>query len=64
VRSIILKCHPSTAAKIREGKVKSLFKLQFKYLTKITLREDAAVSPDTFEFLSAKTGHDLTTEFD
>ena len=64
VRSIILKCHPSTAAKIREGKVKSLFKLQFKYLTKITLREDASVSPDTFEFLSAKTGHDLTTEFD
>jgi len=64
VRSIILKCHPSTAAKIREGKVKSLFKLQIKYLTKITLKEDSSISPDTFEFLSAKTGHDLTREFD
>lgn len=63
-RSIIIKCHPSTAAKIREGKFKSLFKLQLKYLVKITLREDASISPDTFEFYSAKTGHDLTQEFD
>lgn len=63
-RSIILKCHPSTAAKIREGKIKSLFKLQLKYLVKITLREDPSISPDTFEFFSAKTGHDLTVEFD
>ena len=63
-RSIILKAHPSTAAKIREGKIKSLFKLQLKYLVKIDLREDASISPDTFEFFSAKTGHDLTMEFD
>lgn len=63
-RSIIIKCHPSTAAKIREGKFKSLFKLQLKYLVKIALREDASISPDTFEFYSAKTGHDLTQEFD
>jgi len=63
-RSIIIKCHPSTAAKIREGKFKSLFKLQLKYLVKITLREDASISADTFEFYSAKTGHDLTQEFD
>jgi len=63
-RSIILKAHPSTAAKIREGKVKSLFKLQLKYFVKIELREDASISPDTFEFYSAKSGHDLTREFD
>ena len=63
-RSLILKAHPSTAAKFREGKIKSLFKLQFKYLVKIDLREDASISPDTFEFFSAKTGHDLTREFD
>ena len=63
-RSIILKAHPSTAAKIREGKVKSLFKLQLKYFVKIELREDASISPDTFEFFSAKSGHDLTREFD
>ena len=63
-RSIIMKAHPSTAAKIREGKFKSLFKLQLKYLVKIELREDSTISPDTFEFFSAKTGRDLTTEFD
>jgi ribonuclease G len=63
-RSIILKSHPSTITKIREGKVKSLFKLQLKYLVKITLREDASLSADTFEFYSSKTGHDLTGEFD
>jgi ribonuclease G len=63
-RSIIIKSHPSTTAKIREGKIKSLFKLQLKYLVKITLREDASISPDTFEFFSAKTGRDLTQEFD
>lgn len=63
-RSIIIKCHPSTAAKIREGKIKSLFKLQLKYFVKITLKEDASITPDTFEFLSAKTGRELTQEFD
>lgn len=63
-RSIIIKCHPSTAAKIREGKIKSLFKLQLKYFVKITLKEDASITPDTFEFLSAKTGRELTREFD
>jgi len=63
-RSIIIKSHPSTIAKIREGKFKSLFKLQLKYLVKITLREDASLSADAFEFYSAKTGHDLTRDFD
>jgi len=63
-RSIILKAHPSTAEKFREGKIKSMFKLQLKYLVKINLKEDAALSPDTFEFFSAKTGRELTREFD
>lgn len=63
-RSIILKAHPSTAAKIRDGKVKSLFRLQVKYLVRIDLREDPSISPDTYEFLSAKTGRELTREFD
>jgi ribonuclease G len=63
-RSIILKCHPSTAAKIKEGKIVSLRFLQLKYFTRIKLKEDPDISPDTFEFHSAKTGHDLTAEFD
>lgn len=63
-RSIIVKAHPSTAAKIREGKIKSLFRLQLRFLVKIEIRDDASISPDTFEFLSAKTGRELTREFD
>ncbi len=63
-RSIIVKAHPSTAAKIRQGKIKSLFRLQLRYLVKIELRDDASISPDTFEFLSGKTGRELTREFD
>jgi ribonuclease G len=63
-RSIVLKCHPSTASKIREGKVTSLFKLQFKYRTRIVLKEVQNMSPDTFEFYSSKTGHELTREFE
>lgn len=63
-RSIILKCHPSTAVKLREGKIKSLMKLQLKYFTKIKIKEDESISPDTFEFNSAKTGRELTREFE
>jgi ribonuclease G len=63
-RSIILKSHPSTATKIKEGKVTSLFKLQLKYRTKIALKEDQNMTPDTFEFYSTKTGHELTRDFE
>ena len=63
-RSIILKSHTSTAAKIRDGKIISLLKLQLKYRTRITLKEDANMTPDTFEFFSSKTGHELTREFE
>jgi ribonuclease G len=64
VRSIIVKCHPATAAKLREGKTSSIFKLQFKYFTRIKLKEDERVLPDTFQFFSAKTGNELTKEFE
>jgi ribonuclease G len=64
VRSIIVKCHPATAAKLREGKISSIFKLQCKYFTRIKLKEDERVLPDTFQFFSAKTGNELTKEFE
>ncbi len=63
-RSIIIKCHPSTAAKMREGKVKSLTKLQIKYFTRLKLEESEAVKPGKFKFISAKTGKDLTQLID
>jgi ribonuclease G len=63
-RNIIIKCHPSVAAKLREGKIKSLTKLQLKFLIRIKLQEDASLPADTFVFISGKTGDDLTKEIE
>ncbi len=62
VRSIVVKCNPSTAAKLREGKITSLIKMQLKFLIRIKLQEDENIPPDSFVFISAKTGNDLTRE--
>lgn len=63
-RSIIIKCHPSTALKLKEGKVKSLTKLQIRYLTSIKIQEDESVLPGSFRFYSKKTGKELSKNFD
>lgn len=59
---IILNVHPSVGVKLREGKIKLLTKLQFKYFIRIKLVETENVSPISFRFVSAKTQKDLTTE--
>jgi len=61
-RSIIIRCHPSVSEKLKEGKIKGLTKLQFKYLIKITLEEDASVPVGQFRFYSKKTLKELTVE--
>jgi ribonuclease G len=61
-RSIIVKCHPSVAEKLSEGKIKGLTKLQFKYLVKITLEEDESVPVGQFRFFSRKTQKEITDE--
>ncbi len=63
-RNIVIRCHPSTALKLREGKIKSLTKLQFKYFTKLTIEEDNNVTPGSFRFFSKKTGKELSKGFD
>jgi ribonuclease G len=63
-RTIIIKCHPSTAAKLREGKIKSLTKLQLKFFIRIKLQEDTNLPADSFIFISGKTGNDLTKEIE
>ncbi|MBT8378351.1 MAG: Rne/Rng family ribonuclease [Ignavibacteria bacterium] len=63
-RNLIIKCHPSTAAKLREGKIKSLMKLQLKFFIRIKLQEDEGVAPDSFVFISGKSGDDLTKEIE
>ena len=63
-RSLIIKCHPSTAANLREGKIKSLTKFQIKYFTRLKVEETVSVKPGKFKFISSKTGKDLTQLFD
>lgn len=61
-RSILIKCHPSVAAKLKEGTVKSLFKLQLKYFVKLRLIEDETMPVGQIKFFSAKTEKELTDE--
>jgi ribonuclease G len=61
-RSIIVKCHPTVATKLREGKIKGLTRLQFKYLVKLKLEEDESIPVSQFRFFSRKTQKDLTEE--
>ena len=61
-RSILVKCHPSVAAKLKEGTVKSLFKLQLKYFIKLKLVEDQGMPVGQIKFFSAKTEKELTDE--
>jgi ribonuclease G len=61
-RAIIIKCHPTVAGKLREGKIKGLTRLQFKYLVKITLEEDESVPVGQFRFFSKKSQKELTNE--
>lgn len=60
---LILNVHPSLGAKMKEGKIKNITKLQFKYFVRIKLVENENVNPTTFRFVSAKTQKDLTAEF-
>jgi ribonuclease G len=60
---LILNVHPSLGIKLREGRVKRITKLQFKYFIKIKLVEDENFNPATFSFLSAKTGKDITADY-
>ena len=59
-RNLIIKCNPTTASKLREGKIKSLFKLQVKFFMRLKLEEDESIYPGRFKFFSANTGEELT----
>lgn len=61
-RSIIIKAHPTVAAKIRESKFNTLTKLQFKHFVRLRLEEDDAIPLGQFRFYSKKTGKELSEE--
>jgi ribonuclease G len=61
-RSLIIKCHPIVASRLKEGRIKSLTKLQLKYFLKLKLEESEAVPPGQFRFFSKKTGKEISEE--
>jgi ribonuclease G len=61
-KSLIVKCHPTVAVKLKEGKIKPLTKLQLKYFIRIILIEDESVPIGQFRFFSKKSNKELTEE--
>jgi ribonuclease G len=62
-RSLIIKCHPTVAEKLRKGEFKSLTKLQFKYFVRLRIEEDETMPLGEFKFFSKKNQKELTDEF-
>jgi len=61
-RSLLIKCHPMVASKLKENKFKSIIKLQFKYFVKLKLIEDESMPLGQVKFFSRKTQQELTDE--
>lgn len=61
--SLIIKCHPADAERLKGGKFGLLTKLQLKYFVKLKLEEDTSVPVGSFKFYSKKTANDLTDLF-
>ncbi|MCH7828105.1 MAG: Rne/Rng family ribonuclease, partial [Bacteroidetes bacterium] len=62
-RSLIIRCNPFVAAKLREGTIKTLTKLRFRYRLKLKLEEDPSLSLEQIKFYSKVTGKDLTEDY-
>ncbi len=62
VRSITIKCHPNVGEKLKEGKIKSITKLQFKYLIRLKLVEDETIPLGRFKFFETKSGKEVTED--
>ena len=61
-RSLLIKCHPLLASKLKENKFKSFFKLQFKYFVRLKLVEDESMPLGQIKFFSKKTQKELTED--
>jgi ribonuclease G len=57
---IILRVHPSIAAYLKEGSIKRLTKLKFRYFLFIKLEEDAKLPIGEFHVVSTKLNQDIT----
>jgi len=61
-KSIIIKCHPSTAEKLKEGFFNPLVKLQLKYLMKIRIKEDSTFHVEQLKFYNPKDEKEIILE--
>lgn len=61
-RSLILKCNPNVALKLKEGYVSTLTKLQLKNLMLIKITEDANLQMDQFKFYFGSTKKEVTDD--
>ncbi|GAB1350264.1 hypothetical protein MASR1M107_24790 [Ignavibacteriales bacterium] len=59
-RSVIIKCHPFVAQKLKEGFPSTLAKMQMRYMLRIRIEEDNAFNSDQFKVIARKTKQDLT----
>ncbi len=62
-KSLIVKCHPTFAAKLRVGKLRMLLKFRFKYGVRLRIEEDEKMPIGQVKFFSRKTQKELTEEF-
>jgi len=61
-RALIIRCHPVVAAKLKEGRIKVITKLQLKHLVKIKVVEDESVPIGEVKIFSKKTQKEYTDE--
>lgn len=62
-RSITLKVHPTLGVKLKEGRINTIAKLQFKHFLRIKLVEDKNLHLTSYRFYSNKTDSDITDKF-
>ncbi len=60
---LILKVHPSLGSKLKEGFISTILKIKMKYFIRLKLVEEENINPQTFCFISSKSGEDITQEF-
>ena len=61
-KHLIINCHPSVAAKLRHGFIKTITRLRFKYGMKLEIKEDQTTPVGQFRFYSGKTQKEVTEE--
>jgi ribonuclease G len=61
-KHLIIHCHPSVAANLRHGFIKTITRLKFKYHLKLEIKEDQTTPVGQFRFFSGKTQKEITEE--